>query len=158
MSEAYLCLRKGAEETIYPIQFAPEKLRLSTVGKKNRIKRDFVERKGSSSKNRWERHSFSGINLSLHLLFDKSTEDNESVRSDIEGLLNALKKCAEDTKIAFCWNNTEFSGTLKYLSAEYLMFDSQGSPVRASADLTICCQDKEGIQNLLEQDYKNLFQ
>ena len=157
MADAYLCLRKGQEETIYPIQFAPEKLRLSTVGKKKHIKKDFVEKKGSPSKNRWERQTFSGISLGMHLLFDRSKEEGGSVRSDIEGLQEALEKCTEDTKIAFCWNEIEFSGSLKDLSAEYLMFDSQGSPVRASADLTIYCQDKDGIRELLEQDFQGLF-
>lgn len=157
MADAYLCLRKGQEETIYPIQFAPEKLQLSTVGKKKHIKKDFVEKKGSPSKNRWERQTFSGIRLGMHLLFDRSKEEGGSVRSDIEGLQKALEKCTEDTKIAFCWNEIEFSGSLKNLSAEYLMFDSQGSPVRASADLTICCQDKDGIRELLEQDFQGLF-
>lgn len=158
MAEAYLCLRKGQEETVYPLPFAPEKLRLSTVGRRSHTKRDFEEKKGQRSKKTWEKQSISGINLSLHLLFDKSTEEDGSVRSEIEGLLDALEKCAEDTKIVFCWNQIEFSGTLRNLSAEYLMFDSQGCPVRASADLTICCQDKDGIQNLLEQDYRALFQ
>lgn len=79
------------------------------------------------------------------------------MQGDIEGLQKALEKCTEDTKIAFCWNEIEFSGTLKNLSAEYLMFDSLGSPVRASADLTICCQDQEAIRELLEQDFRNLF-
>lgn len=157
MADAYLCLRKGQEETIYPIQFAPEKLQLSTVGKKKHIKRDFIEKKGIPSKNRWEKQSFSSISLNLHLLFDRSKEESGSVRGDIEGLQKALEKCTEDTKIAFCWNEIEFSGTLKNLSAEYLMFDSLGSPVRASADLTICCQDQETIRELLEQDFRNLF-
>lgn len=130
---------------------------MSTVGKKKHIKRDFIEKKGSPSKNRWERQSFSGISLSLHLLFDRSKEESGSVQGDIEGLQKALEKCTEDTKIAFCWNEIEFSGTLKNLSAEYLMFDSLGSPVRASADLTICCQDQEAIRELLEQDFRNLF-
>lgn len=158
MSEAYLCFQGKAEKPlIYPIQFAPESMQISTEGRKKRGKRDFQERKGKPSGKTKETESYEGVNLHLHLLLDRSIEEKKSVQTDVEGLMEALKKCTEETHVTFCWNKMEFAGELSQLSAEYQMFDSEGSPVRAEVDFTICARDMCRLQEILEEDMKEMF-
>jgi hypothetical protein len=100
-------------------------------------------------------HHFGGVHpatLQLEILFDRSEEEKESnrdVSKDVHTLLTWTKPTPDTLKkgkkpwapfLQFQWGNnkdTGFKCVLKSVTAKYLMFLRNGTPVRATASITL---------------------
>lgn len=81
-----------------------------------------------------------------------------TVRETVEGFIAAIR--GKSTRvIIFRWGEMEYSGTLNSVSAQYVMFDSYGDPVRAYIDLSLTCLhgDDSNTLGYWEKAYKDAF-
>ncbi|HYM50055.1 MAG TPA: hypothetical protein VET65_05715 [Candidatus Limnocylindrales bacterium] len=100
-------------------------------------------------------HHFGGVHpatLQIEILFDRSEEEQESARDvskDVHTLLTWTKPTPDTLKkgkkpwapfLQFQWGSnkdTGFKCVLKSVTAKYLMFLRNGTPVRATASITL---------------------
>ena len=143
----------GKDEFVLP--FCPAGIRFS-VGYKRKKKGDLQERGGSVSKKSVEQQLFSGVTMSMHLIFDKSREGT-SVKSDVERLMLELRESLSDRQSMFCWGTTIFQGVLEQVSANYVMFGPDGAALRAEMDVTVACREKEALKQFFQADYETIF-
>lgn len=81
-----------------------------------------------------------------------------TVQQTVEGFIAAIR--GKSTRvIIFRWGEMTYSGTLNSVSAQYVMFDSYGEPVRAYIDLSLTCLhgDDSNTLGYWEQAYKDAF-
>ena len=82
-----------------------------------------------------------------------------SVQQTVEGFIGAIR--GKSTRvIIFRWGEMNYSGTLNSISAQYVMFDSYGEPVRAFIDMSITCLHGTPSGNTMgywEKAYKDVF-
>lgn len=75
------------------------------------------------------------------------TGKKHSVQQQVEGLISALRNdCTR--KIAFYWGTMKYQGILSNVSAEYVMFSTDGVPIRAYVNLGMLLKD-----DTMEDDY-----
>lgn len=65
-----------------------------------------------------------------------------SVQQEVEALMAALRSPYTRT-ISFYWGDMVYCGVLNRVSAQYVMFNSAGEPVRAYVQLSLICADKQ---------------
>ena len=63
-----------------------------------------------------------------------------SVQKEVEGFIGALRN-RFTRNVTFYWSDFNYSGRLKSVNANYVMFNPNGEPVRATVDLVITCAD-----------------
>lgn len=63
-----------------------------------------------------------------------------SVQKEVEGFIGALRN-RYTRNVTFYWSDFNYSGRLKSVNANYVMFNPNGEPVRATVDLVITCAD-----------------
>lgn len=141
------------EELVLP--FHPTGLRFS-VGNQKKKKGDLQERKGHVSKKSVEQPVFSGVTMSMKLIFDKSREE-ESVRPDVERLMTELGEGLSNRQSEFCWGTITFQGVLEHISANYVMFGADGTALRAEIDITVACREKKALQSSFQKAYETVF-
>ena len=81
-----------------------------------------------------------------------------TVQQTVEGFIAAIRD--KSTRVViFRWGEMTYSGTLKSVSAQYVMFDSYGEPVRAYIDLSLTCLhgDESNTLGYWEKAYKDAF-
>jgi hypothetical protein len=59
-----------------------------------------------------------------------------TVKDRVEGLIAALRSPYTRT-IEFCWGSMHYEGVLSSVSAQYVMFDTVGHPIRAYINITL---------------------
>ena len=65
-----------------------------------------------------------------------ATSGQRSVQPQVEALLGAI--CNNYTRyITFCWTDFYFTGQLTHISAQYTMFSTSGTPIRATVSMRI---------------------
>jgi len=78
----------------------------------------------------------SSISVSFRLIFDKTTEKNADVQSDVQQFL-ALVQDPYVRQVAFCWGDLSYKGLLRNVETEYVLFNALGNPTRATINLTL---------------------
>lgn len=144
LEKAYLRFQnaeKNGEARMLQVQFNPAELKFSTSGMRKSGKKGFNRKKKKPSEAERTCGSLKEANLSARLVFDAGEEAWEGSGRDVErivqGLIGAVRRNAQDTNTAFCWGTLAFEGVLESISAEYVMFDRDGKPLRANVDLEI---------------------
>ncbi len=62
------------------------------------------------------------------------------VRSQVEGFIGALRN-DRTRKVTFYWGKLKYTGILIYVNAQYTMFSTDGSPIRAVVNISILNTD-----------------
>lgn len=87
------------------------------------------------------------------------TGRKKSVQTQVEGLLGAIRN-DYTRKIAFYWGTMKYQGIITNVSAEYTMFATDGSPIRANVHLGILLVDDTITDNNMGQwrtSYEEVF-
>ncbi|MCR4641885.1 MAG: hypothetical protein K5697_07635 [Lachnospiraceae bacterium] len=82
-----------------------------------------------------------------------------TVRETVEAFMGAIRS-PRTRKITFAWGQMRYSGELNDVSAQYVMFNRKGQPVRANVSLSIQCFNEDPYPNSLgewEAAYKKAF-
>ncbi|MBO6137691.1 MAG: hypothetical protein J6O71_03675 [Lachnospiraceae bacterium] len=78
-----------------------------------------------------------------------------TVQPEVEALIAALRN--ENTRlITFHWGQISYPGVLKSVTANYVMFNVSGEPIRATVDLSMTCADDEIMPRSLDM-WQNLY-
>ena len=81
-------------------------------------------------------HTDASISVSFQLVFDRTIYEDSDVQPDVERLL-ALIKDPFVRKAAFWWGEMSYTGVIKNVDAEYVLFNALGIPARALVSLTL---------------------
>ncbi|MBR3525378.1 MAG: hypothetical protein IKO11_05985 [Lachnospiraceae bacterium] len=82
-----------------------------------------------------------------------------TVRETVEAFVAAIRS-PYTRKVTFAWGNMRYAGELNDVSAQYVMFNRKGQPVRANVSLAIQCFNEDPYPNSLgewEAAYKRAF-
>lgn len=78
-----------------------------------------------------------------------TNKKKNTVQPEVEGLIAALRN--DNTRlITFHWGNLSYPGILKSVTANYVMFNVSGEPIRATVDLSMTCADDEIMPRSLD--------
>ncbi len=84
-----------------------------------------------------------------------TNKKKNTVQPEVEALIAALRN--EKTRlITFHWGNLSYPGVLKSVTANYVMFNVSGEPIRATVDLSMTCADDEIMPRSLDM-WQNLY-
>lgn len=100
----------------------------------------------------------STVDMSFQLVFHSAGETDESVREQMELVMNMLYD-SPTKKVSFAWGKIEMEGKLVGFSGEYDMFDAMGRPVSGHMQLTLrmetMVKQVERTLNRLDEEHKN---
>lgn len=149
--------RSGEEWGTFTIPFKPSELNFRTIQGTEKKKQDFQAREDGSSGGVFAcQTGESGVSLSVKLHFDRSNYRESSVQNEVEGFLSAANNPLT-RGVIFCWGRLDFEGVMEGLSAEYVRFDADGTPVAASVDFSISLKDGSKLAEMTKTDYQSLF-
>ncbi len=83
-----------------------------------------------------------------------------TVKETVEAFISAIRS-PYTRNITFQWGNMRYSGELNQVSAQYVMFNRKGQPVRANIDLGLQCFHEDPYPNSLgpwEDAYRRAFE
>jgi len=127
------------------VQFNPSEIHISAGGKLTK------EKTGVDKNKRNVDYGSSGakIGVSIPFIFEEakaleeSAKKSGSLKNDMTEQINMLLDAVRtpySRKIIFRWGSQVYSGNLQSVTVEYVMFNSQGIPVRAKVTIEISCQ------------------
>ena len=84
------------------------------------------------------------------------TGKKHSVQPQVEGFIGALRNdCTR--KVTFYWGSMKYQGVLNHVGAEYTMFSTDGSPIRANVNIGILLTD-DSITDAHMGQWQNSYQ
>lgn len=115
------------------VQFNPSSLSFSFTGHEVMRKKTDISKKDKKILGQADAEESPDIlSMSVRLIFARDS----GVAGDVERFL-AMVKNPYTRQIAFYWGNTGYQGVLRHVDAEYMYFDSSGTPTQATVNLTI---------------------
>jgi hypothetical protein len=128
----------GTEESsIFKVQFNPEKLQFSTGTAPKDNKRTSITPNDDGIVPQADVSDQSdAVTVRISLVFDRSIYKVASVKEEVDGFL-AMVQNPYVRKVAFHWGNQYYKGVLKDMDAEYVHFNSAGTPTRANVNFSI---------------------
>ena len=85
------------------------------------------------------------------------TGKKHSVQPQVEGFIGALRNdCTR--KVTFYWGSMKYQGVLNHVGAEYTMFSTDGSPIRANVNIGILLTDDSITDDATTNDYMGQWQ
>jgi hypothetical protein len=130
--------KESSQSKKIKVQFNPDSLSFSSGGgsQSKKSKTSIVMNEEGKATQAEAEDSQEAIDISFKLIFDRSTYKDSSVQPDIEQFLAMLKK-PYVRQITFYWGTMCYKGALKSISAEYVLFNSTGIPMRAIVNLSM---------------------
>lgn len=127
---------KGSVTTLR-IQFNPSSLRF-TSGEANagREKADIAHRENGQTRTALAENTSVVVRVSVKLVFDRTVYADCSVQPEVERFI-AIVRNPYVRQVAFHWGTMCYRGVVKDMNAEYVLFDQEGTPMRATVDFTI---------------------
>lgn len=78
----------------------------------------------------------SAVSMSAKLVFDRTTDKDDSVQPDVEHFIDMVRNPFV-RRVAFYWGDTAYQGVVRSVDAEYVQFSPLGKPTRAFVSLTL---------------------
>lgn len=189
LTDEMLAMIAGGQKRYFVVQFNPNTLQLSGHSGGYIKKTDFSKGKEWGRSASYEKGN-TNIMMSVRLFFDScdpqdafmSDKVNMSptavatgaakaimtgmgkkkltVQMEVEAFIAALRN--QYTRlITFSWGDFAYSGSLRSVRANYMMFNVTGEPVRATVDLSIMCADDKELSPaslaIWQERYKKAF-
>lgn len=123
--------------TIMKVQFNPSSLRFSSGESESGKERSDVthDERGQTRKAPAE-NSSERVHMEVKLIFDRSIYVNTSVHQDVESFIDIVRN-PYVRQVTFYWGTMCYRGVVKRVNAEYVLFDRDGIPMRATVDFGI---------------------
>jgi hypothetical protein len=118
------------------VQFNPDSLNFSysSGGSDKKDKTSISPNEDGSTPQAKPEDKQENLSISMKLVFDRSIYIDSSVQPEVEQFLAILKKHYM-REITFYWGTMNYKGIVKSISAEYVLFNKYGIPMRANVDL-----------------------
>ncbi|MCR5278217.1 MAG: hypothetical protein K6E19_02140 [Lachnospiraceae bacterium] len=87
------------------------------------------------------------IAANIAVLTAQKASNKPNVQQTVEGLIAALRS-QYTREIDFFWGTMHYKGILNNVSAQYVMFDTAGHPVRAYINLSLLCVENVNPETL----------
>lgn len=125
------------EVTTLKVQFNPSSLRFSS-GEANsgREKADITREKDGQMRTVSAENTSMMVHMSVKLVFDRTIYVDCSVQPEVERFI-AIVRNPYVRQVAFYWGTMCYKGVVKGVDAEYVLFNQEGTPVRATVDFGI---------------------
>lgn len=129
--------RAGNQVTTLRVQFNPSSLRFSS-GETNagREKADISRDENGQTRTAPAENTSAVVHVAVKLIFDRTIYMDCSVQPEVERFL-AIVKNPYVRQVAFYWGTMCYRGVVKSVDAEYVLFNEEGTPMRATVDFTI---------------------
>lgn len=123
--------------TTLKVQFNPSSLRF-TSGETNsgREKADVSRDENGQTRTAPAENVGAVVHMAVKLIFDRTIYVDCSVQPEIERFL-AIVRNPYVRQVAFYWGTMCYKGVVKSVDAEYVLFNREGTPMRATVDFTI---------------------
>lgn len=127
----------GSEVTTLKVQFNPSSLRFAS-GEANagREKADITCGKDGQTRTVPAENISSVVRVSVKLIFDRTIYVDCNVQPEVERFI-AIVRNPYVRQVAFYWGTMCYKGVVRSVDAEYVLFDQEGTPMRATVDFTI---------------------
>lgn len=127
----------GSRVTTLKVQFNPSSLRF-TSGEMNagKEKADISQNENGQTKTASAENTSAAVHVAVKLIFDRTIYTDCSVQPDVERFL-AIVKNPYVRQVAFYWGTMCYKGVVKSVDAEYVLFNQEGTPMRATVDFTV---------------------
>lgn len=126
------------EERIIKVQFNPASLSFSFSGREisKKHKTDISKSDGGEARQAEAEDISDILSVSFKLVFDRSIYADPSVKPEVESFLMLVKN-PYVRQHAFYWGKMCYKGVIRHVSAEYVLFNQAGIPVRATISITL---------------------
>lgn len=123
--------------TTMKVQFNPSSLRFSSSGAQSgKEKGDVSHKENGQAATAPAENSGELVRVGVKLVFDRTIYEDNSVQPEVERFI-AIVKNPYVRQVAFYWGTMCYRGVVKSVSASYVLFDQEGTPMRATVDFSI---------------------
>lgn len=123
--------------TTMKVQFNPSSLRFSSGGTDSgKEKADVSHKENGQTRTASAENSSELVRVAVKLIFDRTIYEDSSVQTEVESFLSIVKN-AYVRQVAFYWGTMCYRGVVKSVNAEYVLFNQEGIPMRATVDFSI---------------------
>jgi hypothetical protein len=131
---------RGLDEGVIQVQYNPSSIRYSARSSGDIPPKYEKTYKSANSSQQRLLKSLVGsgeIDFSFTLVFHRKYVGDQSVRQQMELILNMLYSRTSTKEVTFVWANMVATGRLISFSGKYDMFETTGNPMSGSMDMTI---------------------
>lgn len=126
-----------SQVTTLKVQFNPSSLRFSSgetsAGKE---KADVSRNENGQMRTAAAENTSAVVHVAVKLVFDRTIYEDCSVQPEVERFI-AIVRNPYVRQVAFYWGTMCYKGVVKSVDAEYVLFNREGDPMRATVDFTI---------------------
>lgn len=123
--------------TTMKVQFNPSSLRFSSgEAGSGKEKADISHEENGQTRIAAAENSGELVRVGVKLIFDRTIYEDSSVQPEVERFI-AIVKNPYVRQVAFYWGTMCYRGVVKSVNAEYVLFDREGTPMRATVDFCI---------------------
>lgn len=123
--------------TTMKVQFNPSSLRFSSGGTESgKEKSDVTNEKNGQTRTAPAENSSELVRVGVKLIFDRTIYEDSSVQPEVERFI-AIVRNPFVRQVAFYWGTMCYRGVVKSVNAEYVLFNQNGIPMRATVDFSI---------------------
>lgn len=126
-----------SQVTTLKVQFNPSSLQFSSgESDAGREKSDVSRDENGQTRTAPAENTSAVVRVSVKLIFDRTIYVDCSVQPDVERFL-AIVRNPYVRQVVFYWGTMCYAGVVKSVDAEYVLFNSEGTPMRATVNFTI---------------------
>lgn len=129
--------------SVIPVQFNPSSLRFSSGEKgTGKEKSDITRNEKGQTHSAEAENSSESVQVGMKLIFDITVfdstifKDGDGVQKAVDSFI-AIVQNPYVRQVAFYWGTMCYRGVVKNVDAEYVLFDENGIPLRATIDFSI---------------------
>lgn len=127
--------------TTMKVQFNPSTLSFSfggtmTDSKNKKEKADISRNENGTTRTAPSENEDSMVKVKMKLIFDRTLYMDCSVQPEVDSFI-ALVQNPFVRQVSFYWGTMCYSGIVDSVDAEYVLFNSQGIPMRATVDFRL---------------------
>lgn len=123
--------------TTMKVQFNPSSLRFSSSEPESgKEKASVAHEENGQTRTVSAENGSELVHVGVKLIFDRTIYEDSSVQPEVERFI-AIVRNPYVRQVAFYWGTMCYKGVVKSVNAEYVLFDQEGIPMRATVDFSI---------------------
>lgn len=129
------------ETTTIKVQFNPSSLQFTSGDSASKAeagkeKADISRNENGETRTVPAENTNNLVRVKMKLIFDRTIYMDSSVQPEVERFI-ALVKSPYVRQVAFYWGKMCYKGVVKGVDAAYVLFNEEGTPMRATIDFSI---------------------